>query len=238
MTDPGDSNELDGALHRLFADSAPNPCEPAALVLDRIGPRMVRARRRRIAGQATAAVAITISAVGLGVAALPNQGEPDTIVMADAGGTGDHPGTGSTGSTRPETDESGPTETTSPSTPSTVAQTVTPSTTVPVTEPSTPSTAAPPTSALSPTSSVVTETTTTVAVQPTDLVYSSPGGNITVRWSTSEIALIATDPQPGFVAEVKENGPIEVEVEFTNEATEQSHEIELELEDGSIHRHS
>ena len=226
MTDTGDPDEVDSALQRLFAGSAPEPVEPASRVLERIGPRLIWARRRRIAGQATAA-ALTVGAIGIGIAILPDRSGPETIVVADGGDS--NSGTGSTGSSRPSDDDHSP----APSVASTPASTVT--------DPSTPTTVTTrvtsATSAVSPTPPLRSPTvasTTTIDVLGTNADFSSPGGSVTVRWSTAEVVLVSTDPAPGFVATTLESGPIEVEVDFYNASTGETHTIELELEDGEL----
>lgn len=235
MTDPGDNNGLDGALQRLFAGSAPQPTEPASLVLERIGPRLVWARRRRIAGQAATAAALTLGAIGIGVAVFPDRSGPETIIMADGGDSSGSAGTGATGSPKPAVDGESPVPGgTSGSAPATSSTAVTDQ-------------SAPTTASESATSSVSTApgispstvaSTTTIEVEDTDVLFRSPGGNLTARWSTSEAILVSTDPASGFIAIRHKTGPIEIEVDFYNASTGETRTIDLELVDGELIRHS
>jgi len=59
-------------------------------------------------------------------------------------------------------------------------------------------------------------TGSTGASSPTTTSYESDGGSITVTFVDGVVSLASSNAAPGYTAEVHDNGPVRVEVRFTN----------------------
>jgi hypothetical protein len=83
---------------------------------------------------------------------------------------------------------------------------------------STTSTTRPSGQVTTPTSSTTSTTSTTQASLPAgSATIPSPGGTVTVSYSGGEVYLVGAAPANGFAAEVKNQGPDEVRVEFSSD---------------------
>lgn len=145
----------------------------------------------QVVGAAQERVGEVPTAPLVAVSAAPRETSPnDGTVSTDSGPTGQST-TSTTSTTRPAGSTSG----------------------------STTSTTRPSGQSTSPTSSTTSTTSTTQASLPSgSATIPSVGGTVTVSYSGGEVYLLGASPANGFAAEVKNQGPDEVRVEFRSDS--------------------
>jgi len=159
---------------------------------------------RYVLGWVTVTAVVTLAAWQVVGAAQEQVGEVPTAPLVAVSAAPQE--TSSTDSTGPAGSGVPDQSTTSTTRPSGSASGSTTSTTRPSGQPTTP------------TSSTTSTTSTTQASLPSgSATIPSPGGTVTVSYSGGEVYLVGAAPANGFAAEVKNQGPQEVRVEFRSD---------------------
>jgi len=222
----------DDELRDSFRSLAASPPGLANDVLERIKPRMRRARflrRLSIAG-APLSVAVLLVVVFVSVPADPTV---DRTVAADSGGsatTAVAPLPDSDGQKEPTPVEVAPPDDIDPDQPANTSNGPA----------STPIEESPPLPANTPEPQSTPSRTATVTPAPSTPpddalqieIIETDGGTIEVTFTESAIVLVESDPTAGYEFEIEKSEPTEVKVIFRNETD--SIEVEIHLEDGRL----